>query len=81
MREKNKYKLEVLTVKKYVSWGNYIEVELTDGRIFEEALLYPNEFANNEHVLEFKNENKLSVQTEKIKRLYCKENNKESILI
>ena len=66
--------------KQYVSWGNYIEIETVDGRIFKDALLYPDEFEENEHVLEFKNGIKINIKTNNLKRLYCKVNNMESIL-
>jgi len=67
-------------MKKYTSWGFCIEVETIDGRVFEEALLYPDEFKENEHVLEFKNGIKINVATNNLKRLTDYKNKQELIL-
>lgn len=55
--------------KQYTSWGNYIKVKLKDGTIFKDVLIYPNIKNNNEHILEYRNKNIVTIKTNDIKML------------
>ena len=55
--------------KQYTSWGNYIKVKLKDGTIFKDVLIYPDIKNNDEHILEYRNKNIVTIKTSDIKML------------